>query len=154
MATFSSVEYAQQQSSFQKASVDTIAKLFLAKFSYTQVGAGTIGDDVSAIELPAGKITIYPDLSRLVTSAGGGSGTTSVGLRAYTSSANATVAADTAKFESLRATSGATDAALALPAVGKVAIDSRNGVVVSLTNGTTAMPNAMTLDGWIAYTRG
>lgn len=155
MATLDSATYTLQTDSASKAPVDTIAKVHIARFGHTQSGVGTIGDVIRLIKLPGGRLTIYPDLSRLVTTDHGGTATTSIGLDAYTNSAGSAVAATPTALGSAVDTSGAAvDAALTLPAAGFLQVDSQDGVTVIATNAGSAIPNAGTVNGWIAYTRG
>ena len=155
MATINSATYAAQILSHTKVAADLMGKLYIARFTHTQSGVGNIGDVINLIELPAGRINIYPDLSRLVTTDHGGTATLSIGTAAYVNSAGTTVAAAATALGSAVDVSGAAvDAALTLPAAGILSIDSRNGVVVNATNAASAIPDAGTINGWIAYTRG
>ena len=90
-------EYTNQTASHTKVSVDVINKLELARFSYTHAaGAGT--GEVNLIELPAGRITVYPDLSRLVTTAFAANSDIHIGYRAYVGSDGVTVVEDDNAF--------------------------------------------------------
>lgn len=154
MALLDSTTYTNQKTSATKISVDQMGTMQFARFSHVQSGAGSIGDVINLVELPAGKIAIYPDFSRLVTTAHGGTATTSVGLAAYANAANVPVAATPTALANATSTVSAVDAALSLPAAGFLVVDSRNGVVVQATNAGSAIPNAGTVEGWIAFVRG
>ena len=147
-------EYTNQTASHTKVSVDVINKLELARFSYTHAaGAGT--GEVNLIELPAGRITVYPDLSRLVTTAFAANSDIHIGYRAYVGSDGVTVVEDDNAFvDNGDAGGGALDTALVLPAAGFHRFDSRNGVLIYAMVDTGNIEDTDTIGGWIAFVRG
>src|SRR3990172_9848375 len=110
-----SVQYTDQTNSAEKVAPNIIGKVHIARFSYVHsAGAGT--GEVNLIELPAGKITIYPDLSRIVTTAFAATADLHLGYRAYTDSAGvAVVADDNAFLDNADVGGGALDQAWTLP---------------------------------------
>jgi len=151
-----SVEYTNQTASATKAAVDVISKMHAARFSYTHTsteGSGT--GEVNLIELPAGRITIYSDLSRIITSAFGANADLHLGYRAYTNSAGtAVVEDDNAFLDNADAGGGALDQAWTLPAGGYTSFDTRNGLIIYAMIDTGDIEAADTISGWVAYTRG
>ena len=150
-----SAEYTTQTAGAgSRLQVDTIAKMHIGRFSYTHAaGAGT--GEINLLELPAGKLTIYSDLSRIVTSQFAANADLHIGLRAYTNSANvAVVEDDNAFLDNADAGGGALDSAWVLPAGGTTQIDSRNGVVLYAMVDTGNIEDTDTISGWVAYTRG
>lgn len=149
-----SVEYTAQSTAHQKTPVETIAKLFLGKFTYVHTaGAGT--GEIDLLEMPAGRIRVYPDLSRIVTSAFAANADIHLGYRAYVNSANvAVVADDNAFLDNGDAGGGAIDSAWVLPAEGFLEINSRNGWILTAMVDTGNIEDTDTISGWIAYTRG
>lgn len=147
-------QYTLQTQSWSKVSVDVINKLELARFSYTHAaGAGT--GEINLIELPAGRITVYPDLSRLVSSAFAANADLHLGYRAYTGADNVAVVEDDNAFgDNLDAGGGALDQAWTLPAVGYFRFNSRNGVLIYAMVDTGNIEDGDTIDGWVAYVRG
>lgn len=94
-------------------------------------GAGT--GEINIGTLPQGEITIYPDLSRYLTSQFGASATMDIGHRAYTQPDGTAVAEAGAVWGSAIDVNGAaTDAAWPLPA-GPTVYDSVSGIEVFCT---------------------
>lgn len=149
-----SVEYTNQTASATKAAVDVISKMHVARFSYTHAaGAGT--GEVNLIELPAGRITIYSDLSRIITSQFAANADIHLGYRSYVNSAGTTVAEDDNAFlDNGDAGGAAIDAVWTLPAGGYTSFDTRNGLLIYAMVDTGDIEDTDTISGWVAYTRG
>ena len=149
-----SVEYTNQTASATKVSPDVIGKLHVARFSYTHAaGAGT--GEINLVELPAGKITIYSDLSRIVTSQFAASADLHLGYRAYTGSDGvAVVEDDNAFLDNSDVAAAAVDSAWVLPAGGYTSFDTRNGLLIYAMVDTGNIEDTDTIAGWVAYTRG
>lgn len=149
-----SVEYTLQTDAAQKAPVDVMAKMHVARFSYTHsAGAGT--GEINLLEMPAGRITIYSDLSRIICSQMAANADLHLGHRAYTKSdGTAVVEDDNAFLDNADAGGGALDQAWVLPAGGTTQIDSRNGFVLYAMVDTGNIEDTDTISGWVAYTRG
>src|SRR6476661_7591105 len=107
-------------------------KLRFAYFTVTQVGAGDATSIQYLAKLPAGRVRIIRDTSRLATSAFGASRTLDVGLSAYTDKSGTTVAAAPTDLASaLNVAAAATNnMAAAAGADPTISIESRSGVTV------------------------
>lgn len=134
-------------------------KLQIARFGdedgnpYTHAaGAGT--GVVKLVRLPAGKLIVFPDLSRLVTSQFAANADIHIGYAAYTKLDGTTGAADDNAFlDNGDAGGGALDTALTLPAGGMQVLESASGIDIEAMIDTANIENDDTIDGWIAYIR-
>jgi hypothetical protein len=125
-------------------------KMRFFEFDYTQSGAGSIGDDVRLIKLPAGKVRVVLPLSRIAHSAYGAARTADLGWHAYTGSDGTAVAADPNGLDDGVDISAAGN----YNPVGTVGgaetylFDSLDGVVIALQVNDAAPPDAATLKGY------
>lgn len=118
----------------------------IAAFDYTQSGAGTTGDDVNLVNLPAGAIRVLEVY--VAFSAYGSSRTLDLGYSAYTElSDGSTTAADP------DAISANTDISSAgtVTSVANDQISSTGGVIVKAQVNDAAPPDGATLNGWVLY---
>jgi len=127
------------------------AKLRFAYFSFTQVGAGDAGSTADLCKLPPGNVRVLPGLSRYSTSAMGAARTLDFGHRAYNTKADGTLEAEdldalAANIDVENAVAGA-----ALGTSIKFDIYSREGVVITAQVNDAAVPDAATIEGYIAY---
>ena len=114
----------------------------------TQAGTGT----VSLCKLPPGRIRIYPDFCRHITTAFEANADLHLGYAAYTNEAGTAVSADDNAFlDNADAGGGALDAAWVLPAIGYVDFNTQGGLVIQAMVDTGDMAVTDTLDGWVAY---
>jgi len=113
------------------------------------LGAGT--GEIDLVALPAGRVIILPDLSRLVTSQFGSSATISLGYRAHTDEdGEAVTAVANALHNAGAAGSGALDTALGAPADGMLELVSQKGIDIYATVASGNIENGDTIDGWLA----
>jgi len=99
-----------------------------AKLTFTAAGFTTSGaGDIPLIRMPAGKVRIYSDLSRVVCPAGAAGATLDIGTGAYKDNAGATVALSGLALLSGEVITGAIDKALVLPAGGFLEVESQDG---------------------------
>lgn len=124
--------------------------------TYTHTAAAGSGTgEINLIVLPPGKLRIYPDSSRLVTSQFGAAATISLGFRAYRQPDGTVVAENAAAFVSAGAAgAGALDIAWVLPAVGflEVNVDGP-GLILFATIAAGNIDATDTIDGWADFTR-
>lgn len=150
-----SVQYAAQILGNAK-SADVSAKLRAAFFSktYTAAEQGTTGE-MNIVKLPAGKIRVFPDLSRVFVPDGASGMTIDVGNRKYIGQDGVEVIEDDNSLHDNGACgSGDLDAALALPAVGYIEFDSQDGVIIYASFDTAGPDGADTLTGYIVFAQG
>ena len=153
MATTNSTQYANGVAHppvLNDANVHN-GKMRFFEFDYTQDGAGSAGDDVRLVKLPAGKVRVVLPLSRIAHSAYGAARTADLGWEAYTDSDGVTaVAADPNGLDDGVDISGAGS----YNPVGTVGgaetylFDSLDGVVLTLQVNDAAPPDAATLKGY------
>lgn len=147
--------YTSQIAPYTKANALDIAGVMQMAFSgtYTHaLGAGT--GEVNLLVLPAGKIRVYPDLSRLVTTQFATSAVLDIGHRAYVGSDGVTVVEDAADLHNDADVNGAAfDGALTLPAAGYRDFDSQDGVVIFATIASGNIEDDDTIELHVAYTR-
>ena len=81
----SSTQHALQVGQTTKAEArDVRGKLRMANFDHTRPTAAGAGDgEINLVQLEPGRIRIYPELSRIVTSQFGASAVLSIGTRAF-----------------------------------------------------------------------
>lgn len=102
-------------------------KVKVAEYTHT-AGAGT--GEVNLFTLPAGRIRIYPDLCRIVTSQFGAAADLHIGHREYVNEAGTTVVEDDNEWlDNADAGGGALDAVLTDGTTNNV-YDSQEGIVV------------------------
>jgi hypothetical protein len=126
------------------------AKLTFTSAGFTTAAAG----DLQLIRMPAGKIRIYSDLSRVVCPVGTATSDLDIGYGAYTGIDGVAVVADgDALAASLDVGGGAIDAALALPAGGFLEIESKDGFDIVASFDTANSPASGDLVVSIVYTK-
>lgn len=113
-------------------------------------GAGT--GEINLGKLPPGELTIYPDLSRVVTSAFAANADIHLGHRAYTQPDGTVVAEDDNQWLDNGDAASGVDAAFGLPAVGYDVVDSVGGIEVFAMIDTGNIEVGDTIDVWFAYT--
>lgn len=133
---------------------DFHSRIRFMKFTFTQ---GAAAGDVNSLQyltkLPAGKINVLTDLSKVFFSAFGAARTLDIGWDAYNDVDGDEVAADVDGVLDGEDVSAAGNAALLGASSGGVLpFHSQQGVdIVAKVLGDT-IPAAATLKGWIAYT--
>ena len=150
-----STEYNKQVSGARATADKVGSKLMISQFHYTHLAAAGAGTGtINLVVLPPGKITIYPDLSRLVTSQFASAATISLGTRLYTNESGTDVAESAASLTSAAAAgSGALDQAFVLPAIGFVDYDTQYGLTIFATIASGNIETDDTIDGFVAYSR-
>jgi len=132
---------------------DVGARLRIAFFEYTHTateGAGT--GAVNLVVLPYGRIRIYADLSRIVTSAMVTLADVHLGYRAYTQIDGTAVVEDDNAFGDNVNGGSAIDEAFSLPAEGFLEMDSQGGITIFATIDTANIEADDTIKGWVAFT--
>ena len=131
------------------------AKFRIKRFNFTQgAAAGDATSSAELVQLPAGRVRVYPKLSVLSNSAFGASRVLDVGYKAYTSEAGAAVTADLDFIDNDIDVSSAASAALGtdIAAADKTAyFASATGVTLVATVAGGTIPVAATLDGYVVY---
>lgn len=154
-----STQYNQQVGVLQ-GGVSFGEKLKMRRFSYTHAaGAGT--GEVNLVELPVGKLTILPDLSRIVASTFVTGADLHLGHRAYTEpDGDAVVQDDNAFADNLDAgpAGGGIDVAWPLPAigffeanVGQAAAGVRPGFTIYAMIDTANIEDGDTINGYVVW---
>lgn len=113
------------------------AKLTFTAAGYTTAAAG----DIKLIRMPAGKVRILSDLSRVVCPAGTSTADLDIGIGAYKNNAGTTVDLDgVALADSLDVGAGALDQALPLPTGGFLEVESQDGFDIVASFDTANSP--------------
>jgi len=134
-----------------KVHVRDYSDLKIAYFSYTH-SAGAGDGEVDLVQLPAGRVRIFPDLCRIVSTQFASNADLHLGYRAYTDEAGTAVAEDDNAFlDNGDAGGGAIDAAWTLPAGGSAVYDTQGGLRVFAKIDTGNIEDTDTIDGWVAY---
>lgn len=122
-------------------------------FSFTQSGAGDADSTIVLAKLPAGRLRIVLDETRIANSALGSGRTLNIGLQAYTSKDGSAVAADDDALKAGVAAASAATAAISAAAGADptVFVNSRDGVTIEATVKGGTIPDAATLFGVITY---
>lgn len=133
--------------------VDLSGKLRVAYFDFTQDGAGDATSTVDLVELPNGRVRVYPELSHIKFSAFGASRVLDIGYLAHTDQNGDAVSADTDYFATDVDVSSAGTAKLseALDAATTKLFQSRDGVVIQANVAGGTIPDAATLSGFVVY---
>ena len=126
-------------------------KLRVVKYNFTQSGAGDATSVQRLYKLPAGKIMLCCDQSRVHNSAFGASRTLSIGYAAYQAQDGSAVAASAAALSSAVDVSGASSFIPgAVLADGTITFTSRGGVLLQSTVAGGTIPDAATIQGtWV-----
>lgn len=148
-----STQYELQNDNQSALNAPAHGKLRVLSFEHTQAVAGDAGSVTTLIKLPAGKIRVLTNLSKIEHSAFGSSRTLGVGFAAYTNEAGTDVAADPDYFASAVNVAAAGTFVLdesATPALSQE-LDSKQGIVVNATVAGGTIPAGATLKGYILY---
>ncbi len=156
MATNNSVEYAKIYATEPAELVDAnewAGRLRIQRFTYTQSGAGTVGETLAAVKLPAGKVRVLLPLSYIHTSGLGTSGTIDVGWEAYTDRDGTAVAADPNGLkDGIDAASAGADVPTGTVGTDETyEFDSRDGVVITLQFNDNPLDDTDTVKGYFIY---
>lgn len=122
-------------------------KMNFGKLTYTAAGQGT----AQVIRMPAGRVRILPDLSRLVSPAGTAGQTIDVGYGAHKDASGTDVVAAPAAFLAAEVNTAALDLALKLPASGELVLESQDGFDITFTVATQNSAAAGDVIVYIAY---
>lgn len=148
MATQNSTQYAQgiAQPPTMVESNQWNGKMRFYEFDWT-AAAGSAGDTVALIKIPAGKVRLVLPLSRIAFSAFGASRTMDLGWEAYTDSDGAAVAADPNGLDDGVDVSGAgsVNPSGTVGGAETYLFDSRGGVVITaqINDGTIVAANTL-----------
>lgn len=134
----------------------TPQKIKFARFTFTQgAAAGDIGSTMGLVQLPAGRIVVFPKASLLQWSAFGASRTLDVGFAGYTGEDGVAVSGSAVAFDDDIDVSAAGVAALgsdiAAGSGGVFTFKSQSGVKLQAAVAGGTIPAAATLRGYIAY---
>lgn len=147
----SSVQHAAQQRGGGNVEARDSAVLRFMFFNYTHTaGAGT--GEVNLCTLPAGRIRIFGDYSRVRSSAMVATADLHIGHRAYTDEAGTAVAEDDNEWADNLDAGAAIDVALGDGGTTLSQYESRDGITVYAMVDTANIEDTDTIDGWIAYT--
>jgi hypothetical protein len=148
-----SVQYALQNSPSRAAAGDIQGAMRVAPFNYVHAaGSGT--GEVNLVILPPGRIRIYSDLSRIVTSDMAVSATLHLGFRAHRQEDGSAVEEDDhALTQALAVGAGARDEAFGLPAVGQLDLESQGGITIFALITSGNIEDGDTIEGWVLYSR-
>lgn len=124
---------------------------FSASLTFTGAGTGT----AKMFRLPAGKLRIFPDQSRVVCPVGTATADLHIGYASYVNEAGTTVAASANAFaDNLDVGGGALDQAWPLPAVGYLDVHSQRGIDIEVLIDTANSPAAGELFLLCVFQRG
>lgn len=118
-------------------------------FSYTHSGGAGTGT-IPLRKLPAGKIKVFPSLSRCITSAFAATSDIHIGHQAYVKPDGTTEAADDNEWLDNGDAASGIDVAFGLPAL-PTEYNSRDGIMVEAMVDTANIEDTDTIHGWIAY---
>jgi len=128
-----------------------------AKLTFTVAGFTSAAlVDIPMIRLPAGKVRVYSDLSRIICPVGTATADLDVGIAAYTKDDGTTQAIQGIAFaDSLDVGGAAIDQALPLPVAKKfVEVNSADGADVGVSFDTANSPAAGDMYLWLVYQMG
>ncbi len=125
-------------------------RMSFGKLTFTLAGQGV----AQILRLPAGKVRVAVDNSRVVCPAGVAGATLSLGHASYVNAAGATIAADGIALLNAQVITAAIDMAPTLPAGGFLEFDSRFGVDIEATVATQNSPAAGDLVVSLQYQMG
>ena len=98
MATFVSDQLTATRARTMAYPIEALVKMRQAYFSYTATGASTTPNDIDLLELPSGRVRVFPAQSLVHSDAWGASRVLDIGHKAYVGEQNAAVAADDDAF--------------------------------------------------------
>lgn len=152
----SSAQYAAQvatSSTAKRSAAEVTATLRVGYFSYTHLAAAGAGTgEVNLIRLPPGRVRIFSDLSRHVTSQFAVNADLHLGFRAYTEPDGDAVAEDDNAFlDNADVGGGALDAAWVLPAAGSQAFITPLGLIIYAMIDTGNIETDDTIEGWVVW---
>lgn len=134
---------------------ENCSKVRIKRFSFTQgAAAGDATSTATLVYLPAGRIRVLADQSRLTWSAFGASRVLDVGYAAYTAEAGTTTSAAPAAFDDDIdvSTAGTANLGSDITSADKTQyFASRNGIVVKAVVAGGTIPVGATLSGYILY---
>lgn len=135
-----STEYALQVGppAARVSTPDWHGRLEVAKAILTFTAAGQ--GQAQMIRMPAGRLIIFPDLSRIVCPAGTTGGLLSIDRGAYVDMTGATVAAAVGAYMTGQSITSAIDLAWTLPADVFDVVESKGGFDINVTIGTQNSP--------------
>lgn len=146
--------YASQVHIDKVSAANTMANLEVAQLGPYVHAEGADTGTIDIVQLPPGKIRVYSDLSRIVTSQFATGADLHLGYRAHTQEdGTAVVEDDNAFLDDEDAGGAALDKAFVLPAGGVLDLDSQKGVVLFITIDTGNIEDADTIDGYVVYSR-
>lgn len=155
MADFNSTQLANAAAVpvVRNHAVDISGKLRVALFDYEQEAEGAAGSDIALVKLPAGRVRVFPNLSRYTISALGAARTLDLGHEAYIGIDGVEVAADPDEFVSATDVSTAViaDWSEAIGDVDTVLFQSRDGVTLIATVAGDVIDAGETLAGYVVY---
>lgn len=154
LGTLKSVEYTAQTGADRGNASDVDSGLRVSKFSYTNVTAGA-PLELELVRLPEGKVTVYVDLCRLVSSDEMQAGADlHLGYRAYVDPAGEAVIEDDNAFANdLDSGGGALDQTWPLPAAGVHEFNSSKGVVLFALVDTADIDAGATISGYVVWSK-
>lgn len=133
------------------------AKVKIARFDFTQSGAGDIGSTIDLVKLPPGKVRLLGDLSMIAFSALGTGRTLNIGWTAYTGSDASAQSGNAAGLNSALDVSAAGKSQVGSAGVlgnhQTILFDSQSGVLIQAVVGGNTIPDQATLTGYVAYAK-
>lgn len=148
-----SVQRAAQRSA-TKIDQHDWSRMQIAYFSYTHAAGAGIGE-INLLKLPAGKIRVFTDLSRIMASAMVATADLFLGHRAYKDpDTGLTVAEDQNAFANALDAGAIIDEAWSLPAEGAPVFTTKDGFEIYADIAVANIEDTDTIKGWIVYARG
>ncbi len=120
------------------------SKLYIRYANYTHTAGAGVGE-INMFTLPAGRIRIYPDLCRQMSSAMVSTANLSVGHRAYVNEAGTTVAVDVDEWLTDADASSALDAVLGDGGTTLNQYESQSGIIVYIAITTANIEDTDTI---------
>jgi hypothetical protein len=148
----SSLQYAALTSPSRPSGGETQGEVHMARFNYTHTAANGTGE-INLVKLPPGRLCIYCDLSRIVTSQMGVNADLHLGYRAHRTEAGVAVEQDDNALLDNHDTSAGVHESFHLPASGSLELESQEGVTIYAMIDTGNILNGNTITGWIMYSR-
>jgi hypothetical protein len=148
-----STQYELQNDNQSALNAPDHGKVRVLSFEHTQAVAGDANSISTLIKLPAGRIRVLTNMSKIATSAFGSSRVLSVGFAAYEEADGTPVTADPDYFASAVDVANATSFVLdesTTPALSQE-LNSKNGIVINATTTGGTIPAAATIKGYILY---
>jgi hypothetical protein len=124
----------------------------MARFNYTHAAENGTGE-INLVKLPPGRLCIYSDLSRIVTSGMGTNADLHLGYRAHRTEAGVAVEQDDNALLNDHDTSGGVHESFHLPSSGSLELESQEGITIYMMIDTGNILTGNTISGWIMYSR-